>query len=84
MNARNPYQNRRSNSQVLPRLYLFLQLVIIMLSSYMAYYVLSMLGAPQIYIILAIGLVDLYYLQSTFIKCREISKRGSFAKKFNY
>ncbi len=84
MNARNPYNNRRSNSQLLPRLYLVLQFVIILLSSYIGFIILKAIGIPSQYTLVAIPLVDLYFLQTTFFKCRAISKRNSFAKRFVY
>jgi hypothetical protein len=84
MNAHNPYKNRRSNSQLLPRLYLVLQFVIILLSSYIGFIVLNAIGIPSEYTLFTIIFVDLYFLQTTFFKCRAISKRNNFAKQFVY
>ncbi len=84
MNARNPYHDRRSNSQLLPRIYLSLQVLIMTLTSYIGY---TMLNAMQIeisYIYAALLLANSYIFSTIFTKCKSISKRNSFAKRYNY
>ena len=84
MNARNPYQDRRSNSQVMPRVYLFLQLFIMALLSYIAYTLLLAMKVEVLFIYIAMFFTNIYILNNIFNKCRSISKRSAFAKRFNY
>jgi len=76
------YKNRRSSSQLLPRVYLLLQISIMLLLSYISYVALNAFGMSEILIYVTLGLVNFYFLNKVFFKCKNISKRNSFGKGF--
>jgi len=82
MSIRHGIKNRRSSSQVMPRLYLLLQIVIMILVSYIAFTILSAIGISSTLIIALIALVNLYLISKMFFKCRNISKRNAYTKKY--
>jgi len=82
MNSYIGYKNRRSSSKLLPRVYLLLQVFIMLLLSYISYITLSAVGMSEILIYTTLGLVNCYYLSKVFFKCKNISKRNNFGKGF--
>jgi len=82
MNSYASYKNRRSSSQLLPRVYLLLQVSIMLLLSYISYMTLNAVGMSELLIYATLGLVNCYYLSKIFFKCKNISKRNNFGKGF--
>ena len=82
MNLGRMNDERRSNSQVLPRIYLLLQLLALMLASYLTYTLLLGLGASSRFIIAILILSNAYLLGKYFFKCRSVIKRNNFSKRF--
>jgi len=76
------FKNRRSSSKLLPRVYLLLQVFILLLLSYIFYIMLGALGMSEILIFAVLGVLNFYYLSKIFFKYQNISKRNSFGKGF--
>lgn len=83
MNSHLGYKNRRSTSKVLPRLFLLLQVSIMLLLSYISYTILSAVDISQNLILAVLGIINVYYFYKVYFKCRSISKRNSFGRGFS-
>ena len=79
---REGHSNRRSNSQLLPRIYMFLQIAILVLSEYLMFMLLVSLGMPSAPLLAFIGIVTLFYLGKFFFKCQYISTRSRLRGAF--
>jgi len=75
------HNNRRSNSKILPRFYMLLQLSISLLSSYIIFVLLSGMGVPKTLLLLILGFANTFVLSNIFFKCRFILARNAFLKK---
>jgi len=82
MNSYSGYKNRRSTSQVLPRVFLLLQVFIMLLLSYISYKILTTIGIPQNFIYVTLLLGNLYFLSKLFFKCKNIAKRNNFGRGY--
>ncbi len=82
MNMRIGSQNRRSNSQVLPRVFMLLQLLALALAGYLLYTILKAVGVPFLIIVALLSLIGVYYIITFFMKCRYVAKRNSVTKAF--
>jgi len=82
MDSYSGYKNRRSDSQLLPRLFLALEVVIMALVSYILFTILSALSISQTPITIILVVINAYAFNKVFFKCREISKRNAFTKKY--
>lgn len=83
MNSHLGYKNRRSTSKTLPRLFLLLQVSIMMLLSYISYIISTAIGISQYLIIATLSVINVYYFTRAFFKCRSIVKRNSFGRGFS-
>jgi len=80
---RTEHNNRRSTSQVLPRIYMFLQISIMLLLSYIIFVILTGLGVPSKLLVVALVFANLFTLNKIFFKCKSILKRNNFMRKFS-
>lgn len=72
------FKNRRSSSQLLPRVYSLLQISILALLSYISYAILTGVGISQDLVYALLAATDLYFLNKIFFKCRNIAKRNYY------
>lgn len=82
MNRRCEHNNRRSNSQILPRLYLLLQIVILVLISYISFVLLKSVGLNELFVYLILGVANTYFSVTFFFRCKFISHRSRYTSKF--
>ena len=82
MNQKYSFSNRRSSSQLLPRVYLLLQVGILVLLSYIIFSILMTYAFPYNYIITALGVGNIYFLTKVFFKCRFVAQRANVIKRF--
>jgi len=82
MSSHRGIKNRRSSSQFMPRFYLLLQIVIMGLVSYIAYMILSALGISPKLLLTLLSLLNLFTFYKLFLRCRSVSKRNAFTKKY--
>ena len=70
--------DRRDNSQVKPRIFLFLEFIALAITSYILYIILHALGVANMPIaILLIG-ANCYFCTRLFFKCKMIAGRSKF------
>ncbi|MEA2072404.1 MAG: hypothetical protein U9O86_02375, partial [Campylobacterota bacterium] len=74
MNSHTGYRDRRSNSQLLPRIYLLLEFLILSLLSYMFYMTATTLGMSENLIFTILSVINTYYIFRLYSKCKNISK----------
>ena len=82
MNIKMGNSNRRSNSQILPRVFMFLQLSALALAGYLLYTILKAIGVPSLAIVVLFVVAGTYYSTTFFMKCRYIAKRNNVTKTF--
>lgn len=82
MNSYGGLRNRRSDSQVLPRLFLLLQVAIMALLSYISFTALTAIGVSFGVVSGILFILNCYFLNKVFFKCRSISKRNHYTKGF--
>ena len=80
MNSHSGIKNRRSDSQILPRLFLLLQVVILTLLSYITFITLGALGVSIGVITAVLFIANSYKFSKIFLKCKSISKRNHFTR----
>ena len=72
--------NRRSNSQILPRVFMFLQLSALALVGYLLFTILKAVGVPSLAIILLFIVIGAYYTITFFMQCRYVAKRNNVSR----
>ena len=78
MDSRHGHNNRRSNSQLLPRLYMLLQIVILVLVSYISFVILKSVGMNILLGYTILGVVNMYFAVNFFFRCKFISHRNRY------
>ena len=82
MNSSHRHKNRRTTSKVMPRVFLLLQLLIMMLLSYITYKILTAVGMTENFVYTALFIANLYYLSKLFLKCKNVLRRNDFGRGF--
>jgi len=75
-------KNRRSDSQIQPRLFLLLQVAIMAQLSYISFTILTALGMSTVVIASILVITNCYFLSKVFVKCRSIAKRNHYTNYF--
>lgn len=84
MNSHTGFKDRRSSSTVLPKVFLFLQIIVFLLVSYISYIISSALGVPEYIIYSSLIIGNVYFIAKIFLKFKFISKRTQFSRKVMY
>ncbi len=82
MDRRHGHNNRRSNSQLLPRLYMLLQIIILALVSYISLVILKSLGMNELLVYTILGVANTYFAVNFFFRCKFISHRNRYTSQF--
>ncbi len=82
MDRRHGHNNRRTNSQLLPRLYMLFQIVILALVSYISFVILKSLGMNKFLIYTILGVANVYFAVNFFFRCKLILHRNRYINKF--
>ena len=81
MKDRHGIHNRRHDSPILPRIYLMLQIVILLLGTYIVSVILLSLGMNEIVVYMIAGVVNSYLLINYFFRCKYVAHRNRYAQR---
>ena len=70
--------DRRDNSQIKPRIFLFLELILLAISSYILFTFLRSLGIATMPIAIVLIGANCYFFTRLFFKCKVIAGRSKF------
>lgn len=71
-------RERRKNSKILPELFLFLQIIAMLLFSYVSYVILLSLGMPKNFLLVALMAGNLIYLMKFYHRYIAVKNRTRY------